>query len=74
MTDCSNVCFSIQVSFYCIVSVFGIIVMLKNEAAASHMLYRWYFYYVYKSINLDEIPNTTGRNAAASKKVTKDTI
>lgn len=34
MTD---VCVSIQVCFHCINSVIGIIVMLKNEAAATQM-------------------------------------
>lgn len=35
-------CFSIQVSFYCTGRVFGIIVMLKNRAAAKQMLSRCY--------------------------------
>lgn len=35
-------CFSIQVSFYCTGRVFGIIVVLKNRAAAKQMLSRCY--------------------------------
>lgn len=35
--------FSIQVSLYSIGSVFMIIIMLKSEAVANHMLPRWYW-------------------------------
>lgn len=64
----SNVCFSVQVYFYCIAVVLGIIIMRKNEAPAIHLLSRWHcivnkiptvFLCLHKSISLDKISNIT---------------